>query len=159
MGRLFTAVTSSSYMTTSASQFDIIEFYTTLRTTVIHELGVSQVARVGDYKEYNLTLLFKSGQTIGNLDEHPLSVEPLLISDAALSINTFAQGCVTKATGGTPVTHYVWNWNVRHPFRHVFAPASRIVLPKGRRATFELDTYTPESMYLRAYCVVEFLHF
>jgi hypothetical protein len=137
----------------------MIEFYTPLRTTVIHEIGVSQVSRVGNTKELNMTLLIRSGQTFGNQNDDSLTVEPLLIGDAALSITTFAERQFNPAFGGTIVTHYVWHWNVRYPFRHVFTPASRIILPKGRRATFQLDTVPPEPMGLQAYCVVEFLHF
>ena len=52
--------------------------------------------------------------------------------------HTRAANNTTQASGGTIVTHYSWDWNIRGPFDKIWTPETRPVLSPSRRMCVEL---------------------
>ena len=136
MGRIYNLPLARTAVTT------VVDFaeLTTAATHVcfIHAIEISQSSRVKDAQEEMIQLAWKTGQTTsgsgGNTGVTPI---PVLIGDAAhgMTVETFN---TTKASGGTIVTHKVWDWDLRVPFIYVFTPETRLFVGPSTRATFEL---------------------
>jgi len=152
MGRLYTVQFNGVAVTAQQDLFEVVAPADAI--VVVHEIGISQSTEVGDAMEEGLSLLLKSGQTAsGSGGTAPVPV-PALLGDAAFGGTTEVNN-TTKATAGTIVTHYAWNWNVRGDFRHVFTPETRPVLSPSRRGTLELATTPVDSITMSGYMVLE----
>lgn len=121
--------------------------------TEILEIHLSQSSEVGDAMEEGLSLAFKSGSTsTGTGGTQGVVPVPLSLGDAAYGgacdINNTA-----KASGGTIVTHHVWNWNVRVPFDVIFTPEATKILSPSARCTLELMTTPADSITMSGYMV------
>lgn len=152
MGRMYTVQFNGVAVT---AQQDFFEVVAPADAVVrIHRLGLSQSTEVGDAMEEGLSLLLKSGQTTSGSGGSTPTAIPNELGDAAFG-GTCEANNTTKASAGTIVTHYAWNWNVRMPFEHVFTPEERPVLSPSRRGTLELGTTPADSITISGYMVIE----
>lgn len=142
-GRLYTVSFTDVAVTAQQDLFAVLCAATGL--VVVHELELSQVTEVADAAEEMLNILVKSGQTtVGSGGSTPTAIPKVFGSTA------FAGTCrandTTKATAGTIVTHYSWNWNVRIPFLKVWTPETRPIVSPSRRLTVELAKTPADSI-------------
>lgn len=152
MGRLYTVQFNGVAVT---AQQDIFELNAPAdAAVVVHEIGVSQSTEVGDAAEEGLSLLWKSGQTTSGSGGTAPTAVPIEVGDAAFGGTTEVNN-TTKASVGTIVTHYAWNWNIRMDFVKIFTPETRPVLSPSRRATLELATTPADSITMSGYLVFE----
>lgn len=152
MGRLYTVSFTAVAVT---AQQDLFEVVAPADAVVrIHRIGLSQSTEVGDAMEEGLSLLLKSGQTTSGSGGSAPTAIPNELGDAAFG-GTCEVNNTTKASAGTIVTHYAWNWNVRMPFEHVFTPEERPILSPSRRGTLELATTPADSITMSGYMVIE----
>lgn len=152
MGRLYTVSFTGVAVT---AQQDLFEVVAPADAVVrIHRIGLSQSTEVGDAMEEGLSLLLKSGQTTSGSGGSVPTAIPNELGDAAFG-GTCEVNNTTKASAGTIVTHYAWNWNVRMPFEHVFTPEERPILSPSRRGTLELATTPADSITMSGYMVIE----
>lgn len=153
MGRMYTVQFNAVGVTAQQDLFELVPAATSGLT--IHEIGLSQSTEVGDAQEEGLNLLLKSGQTTsGTGGTGPTPVPLGSVADAAAAFAAEVNN-TTKASAGTIVTHYAWNWNVRMPFQHIFTPESRPRMQPSRRCTLELATTPADSITMSGYMVVE----
>lgn len=117
--------------------------------------GVSQSSDVGDAAEEGLSILVKSGQTStgsGGSAPTPASTDPV---NAATVGFTAQANNTTIASGGTILTHYAYNWNIRIPMDQVYTDQQQIIFGAGRRLTIELATAPADSVTLSGYAVIQ----
>lgn len=152
MGRIYTASFSGQAET---AQCDLIEIAAgSADVVVVHEVGISQLLEIGDAAEEMLLLRWVSGNTTTGSGGNTTSVVPLLIGDVATGA-VVKDTNTTKASAGTPVTHYQWYWNVRVPFQMIWTPETRPILIPSRRAQLELATTPTDSVTFGGYIVFE----
>jgi hypothetical protein len=150
MARIYTTQFNGIAVTAQQDLFELVAGSGT--DMLIHEVGFSNLTEVGDAQEENLLILLKQGSTTtGSGGTAPAKV-PRDIDDSA-SAATVAANNTTKATGGTIVTHYAWNWNIRAPFQMIWTPETRPYLKVSRRMTFELATTPADSITMAGYVV------
>lgn len=143
MGRLYVA--SSPAVAVTAAQ-DLIEIVApSTGIVLIHDISVSQQTNLGDTNEKELQIAWKSGATTTGSGGSTLTPVVRDFGDAATGCTVKANN-TTKATSGTIVTHYYWNWNVRGEFLRIFTPETRPILRASRRATLELVNAPAASM-------------
>lgn len=152
MGRLYTVQFNGVAVTAQQDLFEVVAPSDAI--VKIHRIGLSQSTEVGDAMEEGLSLLLKSGQTTSGSGGSAPTAIPNEFGDAAFGGTTEANN-TTKASAGTIVTHYAWNWNIRMPFEHVFTPEERPVLSPSRRGTLELATTPADSITMSGYMVIE----
>lgn len=135
------------------AQQDLIELLAGAdKPITIHEIFLSQSTEIGDAQEEGLSILLKSGQTTtGSGGTTPTAI-PKDVDDSASGVTAKANN-TTKATAGTPVTHYAWNWNVRVPLQIIFTPETRPYAKGQRRMTLELATTPADSITASGYIV------
>lgn len=150
MSRIYTAQFNGVAVTAQQDFFELVAGTNT--PIVIHEFGLSQSTEVGDAQEEGLSILFKQGSTTTGSGGTAPTKLPRDVDDAA-SAATVAANNTTKATAGTIVTHYAWNWNVRIPFQVIFTPETRPYLKGARRGTLELGTTPADSITMSGYVV------
>lgn len=117
--------------------------------------GVSQSTEEGDTAEEQLLILVKSGQTTtgsGGSAPTPVSTDPV---NAATVGFTAQANNTTIATGGTILTHYAYNWNIRIPMDQVYTDQMQIIFGAGRRLTIELAEAPADSVTLSGYAVIQ----
>jgi hypothetical protein len=137
------------------AQVDLLEILvSSADVVIIHEIGISQLADVGDAAEEMLLLQLKSGQTTTGSGGNTTDIEKVEQGDPT-SGTVVKDTNTTKATGGTIITHYDWYWNVRIPFQMVWTPETRPVLAPSRRATLELATTPADEITFGGYIVFE----
>lgn len=143
MGRIYTAVFSAVAVTAAQDLFEIVAPSTGI--VLIHELSISQQTNVSDANEKELQVAIKSGQT--TTGSGGSSVTPVVrdFGDSA-SGSTVKANNTTKASAGTIITHYYWNWNVRGEFYRLWTPELRPIIRPSRRATVELVNAPAASM-------------
>ena len=152
MGRIYTAAFSGQAET---AQVDLIEITAgSADIILIHEIGISQLSEIADAQEEMLLLKWVSGNTTTGSGGNTITAVPLMIGDPA-SGAVVKDTNTTKATAGSQVTHYVWNWNVRIPFQQIFTPETRPLLIASRRAQLELATTPADSITFAGYIVFE----
>ena len=127
--------------TVVSASVDLAELATsTFHVCVIHEIHLSQITKVSDAGEEQIQLAWKTGQTTagsgGTININELAILPT-DPDTAMVSSVFN---TTKASGGTIVTHKVWDWNLRLPFRYICTQETRLIIPPSTRATLELVT-------------------
>ncbi len=105
----------------------------------IHMLELSQSSEVGDSAEEGLSVLIKTGQTASGTAGSSFTPVPMCVSDAAAGATAEINN-TAKASGGTIVTKYSSNWNVRTPFIFLPPPECRPWIAGGERGTVELNT-------------------
>jgi len=152
MGRIYTAQFNGVGATVTQDIFEIVA--DTASIVKIHEIGVSQLSDVGDAEEEMLLLLLKSGQTTSGAGGSVVTPVPQLFGDSAFSGSAESNN-TTKASLGTIVTHYAWDWNIRMAFVQIFTPETMPVLSPGRRMTVELETAPADAVTLSGYIVFE----
>ena len=152
MGRIYTGIFNAVGVTVQQDFFELNAPATA--TVLIHEIGLSQSTEVGDAQEEGLNLILKSGQTTSGTGGTGPTGIPREFGDAAFG-GTVEVNNTTKATAGTIVSHYAWNWNIRVPFQMIWTPETRPVLSPSRRATLELGTTPIDSITISGYIVFE----
>lgn len=143
MGRLYTATFSAVAVTAAQDLFEIVAPSTGV--VLIHELSISQQTNVGDTNEKELQIALKSGQTTTGSGGSSVTPVARDFGDPAAG-STVKANNTTKASAGTIVTHYYWNWNVRGEFYRLWTPEARPILRASRRATLELVNAPAASM-------------
>lgn len=116
--------------------------------------GISQNSDFGDAQEEGLNILVKSGQTTSGSGG---STPSKIATDGTSPAAGFAieANNTTKASAGTIVTHYPYNWNVRMPIDIWYPEAMQVVLAASRRATLELAKTPADSITVSGYLVVQ----
>lgn len=152
MGRMYTAQFNGVAVTAQQDLFEIVA--SSAGVIQIHELGLSQLTEVADAAEEMLLILLKSGQTTGGSGGSAPTIVKRAVGDGGHGA-TVAANNTSKASGGTIVTHYAWNWNVRVPFQMIWTPETRPVLAPSRRGTVELATTPADSITMAGYLVWE----
>lgn len=152
-GRVYTAVFNAVAVTAQQDFFEITSAADAI--TEILEIHLSQSTEVGDAMEESLNILMKSGATsTGTGGTQAITPTPHTLGDPAyggvVDINNTA-----KASGGTIVTHYAWNWNVRVPFDVIFTPETCKILAPSARLTVELATTPADSITMSGYMVFQ----
>jgi hypothetical protein len=121
---------------------------------VILGFGLSQSTEVGDTAEEGLSVLLKSGQTTSGSGG---STPTIVATDSSAPSASFTAEAnnTTKASVGTIVTHYAYNWNVRMPLDVIFPEPMQLLMAGSRRATLELATTPADSITISGYLVVQ----
>ena len=143
MGRIYTVQFTDVAVTAQQDLFEIVAPADAV--VAIHDIHLSQNTEVADAAEEQLLLLLKSGQTTSGSGGTTPTAVPKEFGDAAFGGTTEVNN-TTKASVGTIVTHYPWNWNVRVPFDRIFTPETRPILSPSRRATLELAKTPADSI-------------
>ena len=152
MGRIYTVQFTGVAVTAQQDFFEIVAPSDAI--VVIHEIELSQSTEVKDAEEEGLSVLLKSGSTTsGNGGTTPTAI-PKEFGDAAFG-GTCEVNNTTKATAGTIVTHYAWDWNVRIPFIKIWTPETRPILSPSRRMTLELGTTPADSITMSGTITIE----
>jgi hypothetical protein len=152
MGRIYTCQFGAVAVTAQQDLFEVAAAATGI--VLVHELELSQVSEVADAAEEMLALLVKSGSTTtGSGGSTPTAI-PRHFGDTAFA-GTPKVNNTTKATSGTIVTHYAWNWNIRIPFLKVWTPETRPVISPSRRLTVELATTPADSITMSGTLTIE----
>lgn len=121
---------------------------------VLVGFGLSQSSDVGDAAEEGLSILIKSGASTSGSGGSSYTPVALDASQAAASFVSEINN-TTKASTGTIVTHYSYNWNIRAPLDIVLPEPMQIILPAGRRLTIELATTPADSLTVSGYAVFQ----
>ena len=152
MSKIYTVQFNGVVVTAQQDLFELVGASDSV--VKIHEIGLSQSTEIGDAMEEGLSILLKSGaSTSGSGGSTPTPV-PVEIGDSAFGGTTEANN-TTKASTGTIVTKYAWNWNIRMPFQQIFTPETRPVVTPGTRLTLELGTTPADSITMSGYMVFE----
>ncbi len=150
IGRIYTVQFNAVAV---AAQQDFFEINAPADAVVeLMELGLSQVSEVGDSAEEGLAVLLKSGQTTSGSGGTTPTPVPLSLGDAAFG-GTVECNNTTKASTGTIVTHFSWNWNIRIPFEKIFTPETCKPLSPSARMTLELATTPADSITMSGYAI------
>jgi hypothetical protein len=150
-GRIYTVSFTAVGVT---AQQDFFEIVAPADAAVdILEIGLSQSTEIGDAMEEGLSVILKSGSTTSGSGGTAPTPVPHQLGDAAFG-GTAEVNNTTKATAGTIVTHYAWNWNVRVPFEKVFTPETCKTISPSARATLELGTTPADSITISGYMVI-----
>lgn len=152
MGRIYTASAKGRQFTTEISA---LVMRTQGRFMRLHEVGFAQdfSADVGEAEEENILIKFSSGySSAGNATT--ISTSPRMLGDPASFVLCSSAG-TTKASGGTPVQHNSWHWNIRIPFRHLWLPPARPIFPTSSIAMFEFATVPNDQIFFSVYAVYE----
>lgn len=152
MGRIYTVVFTGVAVTV---QQDFFEINAPSDAVVeILEFGLSQSTEVGDAQEEGLSILLKSGATTSGSGGSAPTAIPESLGEVAFG-GTAEVNNTTKATSGTIVTHFNWNWNIRVPFEKVFTPETCKPLSPSARLTLELGTTPADSITISGYMVIK----
>lgn len=125
------------------------------RTLKVLGYGLSQSTEVGDTQEEGLSILVKSGATSAGSGGNSYTPVPLDAANGVASAFTSRINDTTIASGGTIVTHYPYNWNVRGPFDIILPEPMQIILTAGRRLVMGLATTPADSITMSGYMIVE----
>jgi hypothetical protein len=149
---MYTAVFSGVAVTAQQDLFELVAPSDAI--VMIHAIELSQSTEVGDAAEEGLSILLKSGSTTSGSGGTTPTPAPVQLGDAAFG-GTCEANNTTKASNGTIVTHYSWNWNVRTEFVRIFTPEARPILTPSRRCTLELATTPADSVTMSGTIVFE----
>jgi hypothetical protein len=152
MSGIYTVQFNGVAATAQQDLFEIVP--TSAKPCVVLGFGLSQSTEVGDTAEEGLSILVKSGATTsgsGGSAPTPVAND----STAAAAGFSAEVNNTTKASAGTIVTHYAYNWNIRVPMDIVFTEQQQIILAASRRFTIELATTPTDSITLSGYLVVQ----
>lgn len=139
----------------ATAQQDLIEVTAAADSPlVLIAFGISQSSEVGDAQEEGLSILVKSGASTSGSGGSSYTPIALDSSQAAASFVSEINN-TTKASTGTIVTHYSYNWNVRGPMDIVLPEPMQIILTASRRLTIELATTPADSITLSGYAVFQ----
>lgn len=148
MGRIYTATASGFSSAAALDLFEIAAPSTDI--VVVHEIGVSQLADVGDAAEEMLLLQWKLGVTTGTATA--LNANPILVGDSA-DASTLKYNSTVASTSGNVM--YSWYWNIRVPFQHIWTPETRPVLAPSQVAALYQATTPADSITYGIYIVFE----
>lgn len=144
LGRAYSAIFNAVAVTAQQDLFEV----NAAAAKPVELLGIllSQSSEVADAAEEMLNILIKTGPTTsGNTGGSAPTAIPRVTGDAAFAGNIEINNTV-KATGGTIVTHDVFNWNIRVPFHMIWIPEMTIQIVGGGRLTVELATTPADSI-------------
>jgi hypothetical protein len=152
MSGIYTVQFSGTAVTAQQDFVEVVAAAT--KPLVLIAFGLSQSSDVGDAAEEGLSILVRSGQTTSGSGG---STYTPVATDASQSAASFTAEInnTTKATAGTIVTHYTYNWNVRMPLDIILPEPMQIILPATRRLTIELATTPADSLTVSGYAVFQ----
>lgn len=152
MSGIYTVQFTGVAVTAQQDFFEIVA--ASAKPLVLIGFGLSQSTDVGDAAEEGLSVLVKSGSTTsGSGGSAPTPVA--LDSSQSAAGFTAEVNNTTKATAGTIVTHYAYNWNVRMPLDIILPEPMQIILVGARRMTIELATTPADSLTVSGYAVLQ----
>ena len=152
MSRMYSVQFTQVAVTAQQDFFEIVAPST--GAVVIHSIELSQSTEVGDAAEEGLSILWKSGATTSGSGGSAPTAIPLDVGDTVYGGSVEVNN-TTKASAGTIVTHYAWDWNVRGEFVKIFTPECRPILRASRRGTLELGTTPADSITVSGTLVME----
>ena len=152
MSGIYTVTFSGVAVTAQQDFFEVVAAADS--PLVIIAYGISQSSDVGDAAEEGLSVILKSGSTTSGSGGSAFTPVPTDGSSAAASFVAEINN-TTKATTGTIVAHYTYNWNVRMPLDIILPEPMQIILPASRRATLELATTPADSLTVSGYMVLQ----
>ena len=144
-GRIYSAIFDGVAVTVVQDLFELIP----AATACIEILSVhlSQETEVADAAEEMLTISIEghSGAiTTGSGGSTP-AVVPTHLGDAA-SVTVVEANNTTEISGGTKVTHAIYNWNIRVPLDIIWIPETRIWVSPTDGLTVTLLTAPADSI-------------
>lgn len=142
-GRQYTVSFSGQSATAQVDFFEVTA--AAGKNVYINYLSLSNLTEVGDSAEEMLLVLMKSGQSTSGSGGSAGTAVPLNVTDAAAGFASETMN-TTKASTGTIVTHFAWNWNVRSDFLWMPPPNLWLPLTGSRRMTVELGTTPADSI-------------
>lgn len=143
MSGIYTAVFNNVAVTAIQDLFEINA--PSDAVVLIHDIHLSQNTDVGDAAEEVLRIELTSGHTTSGSGGSAPTAIPRNIGQAAFG-GTVGVNNTTQAVGGTIVTHYVWNWNIRVGFDKIFTPETRPRIAPGGRMCLELPAAPADSV-------------
>lgn len=143
MGRIYTAVFNNVAVTAVQDLFEIVAPADSV--VVVHDLHISQNSDLGDAAEEILRIELTSGHTTSGSGGSSVTPVPAQLQDSAFG-GTCEANNTTQASGGTIVTHAVWNWNIRVGFDKIWTPETRPVLAPSRRLCVKLPAAPADSV-------------
>lgn len=152
MSGIYTVQFTGVAVTAQQDFFEIVA--ASAKPLVLIGFGLSQSADVGDAAEEGLSVLVKSGSTTSGSGGSAPTPVALDSSQSAAGFTAEANN-TTKATAGTIVTHYAYNWNVRMPLDIILPEPMQIILAGARRMTIELATTPADSLTVSGYAVLQ----
>ena len=154
MSGIYTVPFVAVAVTAQQDFFEVVAAAT--KQLVIIGFGLSQSTEVGEAQEEGLSLILKSGQSTSGSGGSAPTPAALDTSNAAAAGFACEVNNTSKASTGTILTHYCWNWNVRTtPWDILLPEPMQILLVAGRRATLELATTPADSITLSGYMVCQ----
>jgi len=152
MSGIYTVPFSSVAVTAQQDFFEITAHAT--KQCVLLGFGVSQSSDVGDAAEEGLSLIVKSGQTTSGSGGTTPTPTPNDGAGAAAGFTAEVNN-TTKASAGTILTHYSYNWNVRVGMDVILPEQMQLIFGAGRRLTIELATTPADSLTVSGYAVIQ----
>lgn len=143
MGRIYTAVFNNVAVTAAQDLFEIVAPADSV--VVVHDLHISQNSDLGDAAEEILRIELTSGHTTSGSGGSSVTPVPAQLQDSAFG-GTCEANNTTQASGGTIVTHAVWNWNIRVGFDKIWTPETRPVVAPSRRVVVRLPAAPADSV-------------
>lgn len=152
MSGIYTVQFTGVAVTAQQDFFEIVAHSS--KQCVLLGWGLSQSTEVGDTAEEGLSIIVKSGQTTsGSGGSAPTPV----VTDFSGGASGFTceVNNTTKASAGTIVSHYPYNWNIRVPLDVIYPEQFQLIFGAGRRLTIELGTTPADSITLSGYAVIQ----
>lgn len=143
MSDIYTAVFNNVAVTAIQDLFEINAAADAV--VYLHDIHLSQNSDVGDAAEEILRIELTSGHTSSGSGGTAPTAIPRDIGHAAFG-GTVEVNNTTQASGGTIVTHYVWNFNVRTGFDKIFTPETRPRIAPSGRMCLELPAAPADSL-------------
>lgn len=149
---MYTSVFTAVAVTVQQDFFEINSVSN--KTLIVHSIRLSNSTDVGDAAAEGLQVDLVSGNATSGSGGSTHTPSPLNTGGAASSY-TVEINNTTKASTGTAVTHYSWNWIIQAPFIEQFTPAEQVVLAPGGRLCLRLGTTPADSITLSGTMVIE----
>ena len=152
MSGVYTVQFTAVAVTAAQDLFEIVA--ASGKPVVLLGFGLSQSTELGDTAEEQLSIVVKSGQTTSGSGGSSVTPVANDSSQAAASFTAEANN-TTKASAGTIVTHYPYNWNVRMPLDILYPEPMQLLMAASRRMTIELVGAPTDSITISGYAVVQ----
>lgn len=152
MSGIYTVQFTATAVTAQQDFFEITAHST--KQCVLLGFGLSQSTEIGDAMEEGLSVIVKTGSTTSGSGGSSFTPLPADFSAGAAGFVAEVNN-TTKATSGTIISHYPYNWNIRVPMDIIYPEQFQLIFGAGRRLTIELATTPADSITISGYCVIQ----
>lgn len=149
---MYTSVFTAVAVTAQQDFFEINSVSN--KTLIVHSIRLSQSTDVGDAQAEGLAITLVSGNATSGSGGSTHTPSPLQTGGGAASY-TVEINNTTKASTGTPIEHYSWNWIIQAPFIEQFTPSEMVYLAPGGRLCLRLGTTPADSITMSGTMVIE----